>query len=125
MIEQYTTTNKYNFPQPSIDSLLPQRFFEQSINTLKQVQHTPPTKPANCTTVQHNRTIPPQHTTKTPSNHPKTQPPRNHSRRHRHLNHKNRRNLNRNHRCSPRSNHMETERRLQIHAPWTIHIPHN
>jgi hypothetical protein len=41
VIEQYTTTNKYNFPQPSIDSLLPQRFFEQSIHTLKQVHHQP------------------------------------------------------------------------------------
>ena len=41
MIEQYTITNKYNFPQPSIDSLLPQRFFEQSIHTLKQVQQIP------------------------------------------------------------------------------------
>jgi hypothetical protein len=38
VIEQYTTTNKYNFPQPTIDSLLPQRFFEQSIHTLKQIQ---------------------------------------------------------------------------------------
>ncbi len=38
MIEQYTTTNKYNFPQPGIDSILPQRFFEQSIHTLKQIQ---------------------------------------------------------------------------------------
>lgn len=37
MIEQYTITNKYNFPQPTIDSLLPQRFFEQSLNTLKQI----------------------------------------------------------------------------------------
>jgi hypothetical protein len=41
VIEQYTTTNKYNFPQPSIDSILPQRFFEQSIHTLKQVQQNP------------------------------------------------------------------------------------
>ena len=41
VIEQYTTTNKYNFPQPTIDSILPQRFFEQSIHTLKQVQQTP------------------------------------------------------------------------------------
>jgi hypothetical protein len=38
VIEQYTITNKYNFPQPTIDSILPQRFFEQSINTLKQIQ---------------------------------------------------------------------------------------
>ena len=41
MIEQYTITNKYNFPQPTIDSILPQRFFEQSINTLKQIQRRP------------------------------------------------------------------------------------
>jgi hypothetical protein len=41
VIEQYTITNKYNFPQPTIDSLLPQRFFEQSIHSLKQVQHQP------------------------------------------------------------------------------------
>lgn len=41
MIEQYTNTNKYNFPQPSIDSILPQRFFEQSIHSLNQVQQNP------------------------------------------------------------------------------------
>jgi hypothetical protein len=41
VIEQYTTTNKYNFPQPSIDSILPQRFFEQSIHSLNQVQQNP------------------------------------------------------------------------------------
>jgi hypothetical protein len=41
VIEQYAITNKYNFPQPSIDSILPQRFFEQSINSLKQIQQTP------------------------------------------------------------------------------------
>ncbi len=41
MIEQYTITNKYNFPQPTIDSILPQRFFEQSIKTLQQIQHHP------------------------------------------------------------------------------------
>jgi hypothetical protein len=41
VIEQYTITNKYNFPQPTIDSILPQRFFEQSINTLKQIQRRP------------------------------------------------------------------------------------
>jgi hypothetical protein len=41
VIEQYTTTNTYNFPQPNIDSILPQRFFEQSINTLRQVQQCP------------------------------------------------------------------------------------
>ena len=38
MIEQYTvTTQKYNFPQPTIDTTLPQRFLEQSIHSLKQV----------------------------------------------------------------------------------------
>ena len=40
MIEQYTitTTPKYNFPQPTIDTTLPQRFLEQSLYSLKQVQ---------------------------------------------------------------------------------------
>ena len=39
MIEQYTitTTPKYNFPQSNIDTTLPQRFIEQSIQSLKQV----------------------------------------------------------------------------------------
>lgn len=39
MIEQYTitTTPKYNFPHPAIDTTLPQRFSEISINSLKQV----------------------------------------------------------------------------------------
>ena len=38
VIEQYTvTTQKYNFPQPTIDTTLPQRFLEQSIHSLKQV----------------------------------------------------------------------------------------
>jgi hypothetical protein len=41
VIEQYTITNKYNFPQPTIDSILPQRFLEQSLNSLKQVRHQP------------------------------------------------------------------------------------
>ena len=43
MIEQYTitTTPKYNFPQPTIDTTLPQRFLEQSLHSLKQVQHQP------------------------------------------------------------------------------------
>jgi hypothetical protein len=41
VIEQYTitTTPKYNFPQPTIDTTLPQRFLEQSLHSLKQVQH--------------------------------------------------------------------------------------
>src|SRR4030066_2263800 len=41
MIEQYTktTTPKYNFPQPTIDTMLPQRFLEQSIHSLKQVRN--------------------------------------------------------------------------------------
>jgi hypothetical protein len=39
VIEQYTvTTPTYNFPQPSIDTTLPQRFLEQSLYSLKQVQ---------------------------------------------------------------------------------------
>ena len=39
VIEQYTitTTPKYNFPQPTIDTTLPQRFLEQSLHSLKQV----------------------------------------------------------------------------------------
>ncbi len=43
MIEQYTitTTPKYNFPQPTIDTTLPQRFLEQSLHSLKQGQHQP------------------------------------------------------------------------------------
>ena len=41
VIEQYTITDKYNFPQPTIDTTLPQRFLEQSLNSLKQVQHQP------------------------------------------------------------------------------------
>jgi len=41
VIEEYTrtTTPKYNFPRPTIDTTLPQRFLEQSLNSLKQVQH--------------------------------------------------------------------------------------
>jgi hypothetical protein len=40
VIEQYTiaTTPKYNFLQPTIDTTLPQRFLEQSIQSLKKVQ---------------------------------------------------------------------------------------
>ena len=41
VIEQYTITNKYNFPQPNIDTALPQRFLEQSIHSLQQVQPNP------------------------------------------------------------------------------------
>jgi hypothetical protein len=43
VIEQYTitTTPKYNFPQPTIDTTLPQRFLEQSLHSLKQVQFQP------------------------------------------------------------------------------------
>jgi hypothetical protein len=42
VIEQYTvTTPTYNFPQPTIDATLPQRFLEQSLYSLKQVQHHP------------------------------------------------------------------------------------
>ncbi|MGQ9545413.1 MAG: DNA double-strand break repair nuclease NurA [Candidatus Bathycorpusculaceae bacterium] len=41
MIEQYTitTTQKYNFPQPTMETTLPQRFIQLSINSLKQVQN--------------------------------------------------------------------------------------
>ncbi|MCJ7559860.1 hypothetical protein MUO79_04485, partial [Candidatus Bathyarchaeota archaeon] len=41
MIEQYTitTTPKYNFPQPTMDTTLPQRFLELSIHSLKQVRN--------------------------------------------------------------------------------------
>lgn len=41
VIEQYTiaTTPKYNFPQPNIDTTLPQRFIEQSLRSLKRVQN--------------------------------------------------------------------------------------
>ena len=39
VIEQYTITNKYNFPQPNIDTALPQHFLEQSLYSLRQVQH--------------------------------------------------------------------------------------
>ncbi|MCW4003277.1 MAG: hypothetical protein NWE95_05110 [Candidatus Bathyarchaeota archaeon] len=41
VIEQYTITNKYNFPQLAIDTILPQRFLEQSLYSLKQVQQQP------------------------------------------------------------------------------------
>jgi hypothetical protein len=42
VIEQYTvTTPTYNFPQPNIDTTLPQRFLEQSLRSLKQVQRQP------------------------------------------------------------------------------------
>lgn len=41
MIEQYTITNKYNFPQPNTDTTLPRRFLEQSINTLQQIKRPP------------------------------------------------------------------------------------
>jgi hypothetical protein len=41
VIEQYTITNKYNFPQPTIDTTLPQRFLEQSLYSLKYIQNKP------------------------------------------------------------------------------------
>jgi hypothetical protein len=43
VIEQYTitTTPKYNFPQPSTDTTLPQRFLELSLHSLKQVCNQP------------------------------------------------------------------------------------
>src|SRR3989304_7984885 len=40
VIEQYTvTTPRYNFPQPSMDTSLPQRFLELSIHSLRQVRN--------------------------------------------------------------------------------------
>jgi hypothetical protein len=41
VIEQYTitTTPKYNFPQPTTDTTLPQRFLELSIHSLRQVNN--------------------------------------------------------------------------------------
>ncbi|HEX9262032.1 MAG TPA: hypothetical protein VF893_05840 [Candidatus Bathyarchaeia archaeon] len=40
VIEQYTvTTPRYNFPQPSMDTSLPQRFLELSIHSLQQVRN--------------------------------------------------------------------------------------
>jgi len=40
VIEQYTvTTERYNFPQPTMDTALPQRFLEQSIKSLSQVHN--------------------------------------------------------------------------------------
>jgi hypothetical protein len=41
LIEQYTITPKYNFPQPPTDTALPQRFFEQSLTSLRQVNREP------------------------------------------------------------------------------------
>jgi hypothetical protein len=57
VIEQYTitTTPKYNFPQPTIDTTLPQRFLEQSLHSLKQVQ--PSTFQLNQQTFQQFRTF--------------------------------------------------------------------
>ncbi len=40
VIEQYVTTPRYNFPQPSMDTNLPQRFLELSLNSLRQVRPT-------------------------------------------------------------------------------------
>ena len=49
MIEQYTitTTPKYNFPQPALDTPLPQRFIELSINSLRQVHQKSPVNQQN------------------------------------------------------------------------------
>ncbi|MEM0313373.1 MAG: hypothetical protein QXQ41_02350, partial [Candidatus Bathyarchaeia archaeon] len=43
VIEQYTiaTTPKYNFPQPTIDPIFPQRFIELSLNSLKHATCQP------------------------------------------------------------------------------------
>jgi hypothetical protein len=40
VIEQYVSTTRYNFPQPSMDASLPQRFVELGLYSLRQV-HTP------------------------------------------------------------------------------------
>jgi len=42
VIQQYTiqTTPKYNFPQPTINTTLPQRFIEQSLHSLRKVQNS-------------------------------------------------------------------------------------
>ncbi len=37
VIEQYAASPRYNFPQPNIDTSLPQRFVELSLNSLRQV----------------------------------------------------------------------------------------
>jgi len=39
VIEQYTIPNKYNFPQPNIDTFFPQRFLEQSLYSLKRTKN--------------------------------------------------------------------------------------
>jgi hypothetical protein len=43
VIEQYTiaTTPKYNFPQPTMDTTLPQRLIELSLHSLKHAQNQP------------------------------------------------------------------------------------
>jgi hypothetical protein len=43
VIEQYTiaTTPKYNFPHPTIDTILPQRFVQQSISSLTRPRNQP------------------------------------------------------------------------------------
>ena len=126
VIEQYTITNKYNFPQPTIDTTLPQRFLEQSLYSLKQVQHQPlQLNPQNfqqfSTTEQYpsNLQLKPQPIPIKPD-HQETL-----NRRRRHLNNKNRRNSHRHHRCHPRRNHLAPKPHLQVHAPRTIHFPHN
>jgi hypothetical protein len=54
VIEQYAIPNKYNFPQPTIDTALPQRFLEQSLNSLKQAQHPPQQTPQTNTNPNQN-----------------------------------------------------------------------
>ena len=56
VIEQYTVTPTYNFPQPSIDTTLPQRFHEQSLNSLRQI-HPNPIQP-NTQNIQQINTTP-------------------------------------------------------------------
>ena len=62
VIEQYTitTTPKYNFPQPTMDTSLPQRFVELSINSLRQVRNRLSTKSTNHSTRQPHETTPTQ-----------------------------------------------------------------
>ena len=126
VIEQYTITNKYNFPQPTIDTALPQRFFEQSLNSLRQVQHqTFQLNPQNLQQSAITEQYPSSIQLKPEPIPIKARPPRNPNRRRRHLNNKNRRNKHRNHHRHSRSNHLAPKPQLQVHSPWPIHFPHN
>ena len=126
VIEQYTITEKYNFPQPTIDTTLPQRFLEQSLYSLKQVQHQPfQLNPQNLqqlnTTEQYPSSIQlkPQPIPIKPDHQETliaavdTSTIKIGETSHRHDN------------CRPRSNHVAPKPSIQVHAPRTIHIPHN